>query len=687
MVKRRRALRGVRRATARLAIAAITVALAAAAPALAQMSPGPLSRAHADLDSNLECLKCHGAGERSLDDRCLACHKEIAALIEARRGLHGLEARSECSSCHPEHGGRDFELIVFREGKPQAFDHSRTGWPLQGKHAAADCRKCHRAEHQKGAVAALLKRRDPGRSWLGLERPCASCHEDVHRGSLGPTCETCHGFVAWKPAVGFDHAKTRFALSGKHATVPCAKCHLVPGRVERVGADGKPAPLYRPVPHESCSNCHADPHAGALGPNCASCHVTDDFHRVARGSFDHGKTRFPLRGKHAAADCAKCHDPKTAWGRKPAFATCGACHRDSHAGTATLAGAKVDCARCHDETAFRPSTFTAAMHDRSKYPLRGKHVTVKCEACHRKNPPGVAPGALGPAGVDLRPKHAACADCHRDAHGGLLASRADHGRCESCHVVDAFKPSTFGVAEHASTKLALEGRHATAKCEACHGPVRPGLPALPGPERLGAAKVAFAIDTACSTCHLDPHAGRFAAGGAAPVAGGCRACHTSAGWHPAAVDVAVHAQFDYPLEGGHRAVPCVACHAELRERPPKIRLLEAAGPVKPMTFAAKHDRCEACHESPHGEQFAARPDRGRCEACHDVERFRPAVRFDHDRDTKFELRGAHENVPCARCHAPTPGPDGKPRVVYRPTPTACRDCHGPKAAPGEGGRS
>lgn len=33
---------------------------AAPTPARAQVSPGPLARAHQDLDSNLKCFNCHG---------------------------------------------------------------------------------------------------------------------------------------------------------------------------------------------------------------------------------------------------------------------------------------------------------------------------------------------------------------------------------------------------------------------------------------------------------------------------------------------------------------------------------------------------------------------------------------------------------------------------------------------------
>ena len=47
------------------------------APLLGQMSPGPLSRAHSNLDGPLNCAKCHAFGIGRAEFRCLDCHKEI----------------------------------------------------------------------------------------------------------------------------------------------------------------------------------------------------------------------------------------------------------------------------------------------------------------------------------------------------------------------------------------------------------------------------------------------------------------------------------------------------------------------------------------------------------------------------------------------------------------------------------
>ena len=552
----------------------LVLSLAAPAAGRAQISPGPLARPHERLEGSLQCVKCHagghGAGGKAqMSGLCVNCHKEIGWLAERDRGLHGRVRQQTCASCHPEHAGKDFALVSWPDGgAPERFDHARTGWPLEGRHARQRCADCHKAAFRVSQAARLAQRVPPYVGWVGLEQRCTSCHEDAHRGALDKNCLKCHDVEHWKPAPRFDHDKTSYPLTGGHVTVKCADCHQSPRLQPAI-------PRYRPLEHQECSACHADPHRGKLGATCGRCHVTTSFTTVNRTSFDHDRTRYPLRGRHAQVSCEKCHDFSGGQvARNPPFATCTACHTpDPHAGTATLAGRVVDCASCHTVDGWRPSSYTVAQHRLTRYPLEGRHQQARCSGCHVQTS-GTA------AVVAMRP-----------------------------------------------------------------------------------------VTTECVTCHVDPHDKRFAR---------CTDCHDLQGFRPATIDVAAHQHFHFRLEGAHRAVPCAACHAEMRRAPAASTLAAGvrwSGP--PLLFAAPSPKggCGGCHENAHGTQFAARSDRGACESCHGTDAFRSATRFDHNRDAAFSLKGAHTGVPCDRCHRSTRGVDGKLMVIYRPVATACEACH------------
>ena len=403
----------------RLALGLGVVTLLAAAPTRArgQISPGPLAQAHGALEGTLKCTQCHGTRKEAMSGQCLACHKEIAWLRDRQRGLHAVAAAGACAKCHPDHAGRDFALVAWNEDSLRRFDHRRAGWALEGGHAKVECAKCHAAEFRKSAGEALAPGSGTQRRWTGLERDCDGCHADIHKGGLGRDCLSCHGMEHWKPAPKFDHSRTAYALTGEHATVACAKCHLDPRLNIQQNARGEPVPVYKPVSHAECSDCHKDPHAGRLGAGCAACHLTKGFKVINQQSFNHAKTRYPLQGRHAQVACTKCHDFTGGKRRDPLFATCGSCHADAHAGLATIGGKPADCAACHSVDGFKPATFTVAQHRQSRYPLTGRHTQVTCGSCHAKAPAATA-ARFGTAAVIMRPAAARCRDCHGDDHGG-----------------------------------------------------------------------------------------------------------------------------------------------------------------------------------------------------------------------------------------------------------------------------
>lgn len=673
----------------------MTVSLLAFLPAKlkAQISPGALAKPHATLEGTANCIKCHGlkGSQSPMTQRCVQCHKEIGWLTRQQRGLHAYEARvgkKECASCHPDHAGTDFKMVHWVEGAPSKFDHRKAGWALDGAHLDTKCESCHATRYRVGQ-AATLSPRTSNAGWVGLEKNCVSCHktDDVHDGALATSCESCHDTKTWHKAPKFDHDEADYRLDGKHTDVACNTCHLVPRLKTRTNEKGERIPLFKPVPFKECSSCHEDPHKGRLSAKCSACHSTAGFDVIDKRAFNHNLTRYPLKGGHAAVACAECHGRDMARKNVP-YATCASCHADSHNGEATLGGTAADCAACHKVEGFAPATFTLAQHRQTAYALEGRHQEVKCALCHtsRPVPSGAAAKAtlaLGRTIVRLRMLSARCADCHADVHGGEQIASVASSTCETCHAVAGFAPSTYSKDLHATLRLALDGKHATIACSACHGATRTGLPAWPAAVRasLGKGQVKLSgVDPACTACHVDPHAGRYSKAGGAAGDGTCRSCHGADAFRPSRIDVAAHAKFTLPLEGAHRAVPCVACHAEVAPVAGKRGASTLVGLAKPgasLAFTTANRSCATCHETPHGAQFASRASGDDCASCHGVDAFVPASRFDHEKSA-FSLRGAHAKVACEGCHKrePVPGaPSGTTRVTYRPLDSACERCH------------
>jgi len=156
----------------------------------------------------------------------------------------------DCSLCH---AGNDWQHV----SADFTFDHEKeTGVRLEGAHAQASCLRCH---NDRGPVAVFNA------------RGCAGCHEDIHKGTLGPDCKDCHTQQTWLPYGQYEqHLKTRFPLIGVHAATACYRCH--PGA--EVG-------VFVPTDVE-CVTCHQSDLARATNPNpfalgwtdrCNRCHL------------------------------------------------------------------------------------------------------------------------------------------------------------------------------------------------------------------------------------------------------------------------------------------------------------------------------------------------------------------------------------------------------------------------------
>lgn len=513
-----------------------------------------------------------------------------------------------------------------------------------------------------GAVGAQIL--SPGRlaaphaELEGLRR-CTSCHELGKPGISPERCLSCHTLIdariqagrGYHATVGqdcadchqdhlgedfdlrrldessFDHRETGYVLEESHGSVACRDCHR-PERIEDTEVRGTLAEhdaLGRTFLGlaDTCASCHADtdPHAGQFADrSCADCHDAGAWTEPT--PFRHDRARFPLEGLHATVDCASCHATTgdVVRYRPLAFGSCADCHDDPHDG-----GMSGTCQSCHGPqgwTQLRTASLDGRFdHARTAFPLQGAHATAECVACHRQGRPPTSelirmrylPGTAG--ATYPKPEASSCGSCHVDRHA-LPDAGGRWTECASCHSEARWAPTSFGLERHASSAFPLTGAHAVAPCWTCHLDTD-----------RGHARFTLALGpTDCAFCHAEesPHEDLYAD---LP----CVSCHVTE-----AFEVVV---FDHgSVDTGPESADCVTCHRS---------------------------------EDPHAGQF---PEAS-CAACHGTEAFVPVgPRFDHDQ-AGFVLDGAHEQVPCASCHAVESGEHG-PFVRYRPLASDCTDCHG-----------
>ena len=334
-----------------------------------------------------ECMACHKGilFQEKLSLKCVGCHRKDDNEKGHKGGLG-----DKCESCHNERGW-----------KTTRFDHDKdTKYPLTGKHAKAKCESCHKA----GIIAVAGKLPDK------LSQECVSCHrkddnehKNGHKGQFGDKCGTCHTTDEWKKAT-FNHDKdTKYPLKGKHEKTKCEACHLP-----------EKGPIYKAKLETACIACHKkdDKHKGQLGDKCETCHDEKKWTGVL---YDHNKSRFPLTGSHARAECKKCH-------LTPAFrdapSTCNKCHEkeDKHKGRFGI-----KCEACHYTGTWKSWDFD---HSKTRYRLEGAHKKVDCDACH-----------LETLANPLKPGQT-CFGCHAkdDVHEGSFSTQ-----CERCHMTSNWK--------------------------------------------------------------------------------------------------------------------------------------------------------------------------------------------------------------------------------------------------------
>ena len=495
----------------------------------------------------------------------------------------------------------------------------------------AECNKCHK-KFDKAAQNTL----------------CKDCHKEIAkditeiRGFHGKQkeqkdCKECHTDHKGRDAkiiifedTQFDHTQSNFQLKGGHLSnkVKCKDCHIPPKK-------------FREAP-STCIACHKkdDTHKGSLGTDCVKCHEEKDWKTTTR--FDHNKTAFKLLGKHNDIKCNECHKNDKF---KETPKLCNSCHEkvDKHKGNF---GPK--CETCHIEKNWKEIIFDHTKQ--TKYPLRWKHIEVKCTACHKGE-------------VYKEKLHTTCITCHKkdDKHKGQLGPT-----CESCHTEKDWKDILF---DHTKkTKYPLLGKHITTSCKSCH---------------LDDYKKKLPMD--CYSCHKkdDKHKDNFGKK--------CEDCHTERDWKEILFNHTKSTK--YPLLFKHKDVKCISCHLghlykdkldtkcySCHEKDDKHKGQEGKKcedchkedewtkakfdhSLSSFPLLGKHFivECKKCHVTPkfkdtksdcmscHQKDDVHKLRLGTaCESCHNMRNWK-AWDFDHNK-TNFKLDGPHAKIGCYECH-------------------------------------
>ncbi|MFA5951063.1 MAG: cytochrome C [Hyphomicrobium sp.] len=225
-----------------------------------------------------------------------------------------------------------------------------------------------------------------------------------------------------------------------------------------------------------------------------------------------------------------------------------------------------------------------------------------------------------------------CASCHKPVQADRTQKTGFHGRnsaartqdCRICHSdhkgrdadIMLLDRETF---QHDLTDFLLKGPHAAVPCASCHA----------------SGKAMRDATSACIGCHKkdEPHQGRLGTT--------CEGCHSAEAWLPAkSFD---HTKTKFHLNGAHRGVPCTTCHTNEQ-------------------WKGVGTQCVDCHRlaDKHSGKNGLK-----CADCHTVDKW-SAVKFNHDKQTRFPLRGAHAKVVCTGCHAAD---------LHAPVPSTCSGCH------------
>lgn len=309
-------------------------------------------------------------------------------------------------------------------------------------------------------------------------------------------------------------------------------------------------------------------------------------------------------------ECSRCHRP---FSKQSQNTLCLDCHEEiaedvqSDTGYHGLADLdRMECRSCHTDHEGRD----AKIAEFNRETFDHDQTDFRLQGAHA----GVACNACHKQDVKYREAPSACFDCHEedDAHKGNLGKQ-----CADCHSERGWdKEPEF---DHDETDFRLRGKHRDVGCVSCHvGEQYEDTPST------------------CVSCHRykDVHGGNYGAK--------CNECHNDRGWDRISFN---HDDTDFPLTGRHSDVKCSSCHG------------------KDVKADNVETDCVSCHkqDDKHSGQYGEK-----CDACHQTRGWEK-VKFDHDRETDFPLRGGHKDAPCGGCH--------RGELGNETLGETCIDCH------------
>ena len=386
---------------------------------------------------SVDCKECHEIGDKngkefqefsniSFND-CKSCHDDA----------HNQQIQGECKQCHTE------ESFSIFKGKGR-FNHNTTNFTLKGSHKSIDCFSCHNKTSNPKLVFQERINKD--------ENNCIECHSDTHEGKYGNECVKCHNessFLSLNNMDFFDHTVADYPLEGMHLKVDCKQCHE--GRFSKA------------IDFSACNSCHDDYHKdefrkNGVSPDCIECHSLEEGFDYSLYTLEqHQTTMFPLDGAHVATPCFACHVSEDRWIFKDLGSQCVDCHQDIHQDyISEKYYPDKTCASCHINDAWTIVDFD---HNRTKWPLEGKHIEVDCKECHFEVSENNTILTQSFKTLDSK-----CVACHENIHEDLFAINGETD-CKRCHITDSWFPEKFN---HNSTSFPLEGQHAEIACNECH---------------------------------------------------------------------------------------------------------------------------------------------------------------------------------------------------------------------------